>query len=167
MIELMVTVAVLAILASLAVPNLRSFLVNAQLRGCTSTLQSDIMNVRTEALRLQRSVRLVPLDTTSWTKGWRMEVLNADGTVASTVIERVDYCENTNATAQPITQRLNTLGNSIMYDASGFSRGATGAFLAGCVRFDAADTGRASSVVVDGAGRPRIWKGEVSTTTCF
>jgi prepilin-type N-terminal cleavage/methylation domain-containing protein len=167
MIELMVTLAVLAILATIAVPNLRVFVVNAQLRGCVSTLQTDIMSARTEALRMQRSVRLLPLDAATWAKGWRMEVLNPDGTVASIAFERMDYCENPNASSQPIVQRLNTIGPSITYDAAGFSRAANGAFLAGCVRFDADYTKRASSVVVDGAGRPRIWKGETSTTTCF
>jgi type IV fimbrial biogenesis protein FimT len=166
LLELMVTVALIAILAAIAIPNFRSFIVNTELRGCVSTLQSDIMGARTEAIRSQKTVQLVPFDATTWAKGWRMDLMNADGTVNSTLISRQDYCEKPGSATQVVVQNTNTVGAVISYDASGFSRASSGGFLAGCVRFDAAYTGRASSVVIDGAGRPRIWKGDTSSASC-
>jgi type IV fimbrial biogenesis protein FimT len=166
LLELMVTIALIAILAAIAVPNFRSFIVNTELRGCVSTLQSDIMSARTEAIRSQKTVQLVPFDTTTWAKGWRIDLMNADGSVNSTLITRQDYCERPGSATQILVQNTNTVGTVISYDASGFSRASSGAFLAGCVRFDAAYTGRASSVVIDGAGRPRIWKGDTSSSSC-
>ncbi len=157
LIELMVTIAILAILATIAIPNLTSFIVNSELRGAINTLQSDVMNARSEAIKLQRSVQVQPLTGTNWTSGWRTVVLDTDGVVSQTLIERESMSDK-------LTVGFTNIGGAIIqYDSAGFSRqSGTGAFLAGCVRFDAAYTTRAKALVIDAAGRPRVWSGAIA-----
>jgi type IV fimbrial biogenesis protein FimT len=161
LIELMVTIAILAILATIAIPNLTSFIVNSELRGAINTLQSDVMNARTEAIKLQRSVQVQPVTGTDWTTGWRTVVLDTSGVVSQTLIQRESM-------SNKLTVGFTNIGGAIIqYDSAGFSRQAgTGGFLAGCVRFDAPSTTRARGLIIDAAGRPRIWSGATTDTAC-
>jgi len=80
LIEMMVTVAIAAILASLAVPSFRTMLVKRSTQSAADTLVSDMRYTRTQAL--QRSTRVVMCslaanktdtcsgDTASWANGW-------------------------------------------------------------------------------------------------
>ncbi len=82
LIELMVTVALVAVLASLAAPSLRDFIVRRNLESVTSEFQADIMKARTTAMNKNICVTMCmsssagnanPACTTSgadWQVGW-------------------------------------------------------------------------------------------------
>lgn len=149
LIELMVTVAILAIIAAIAVPNLTNFIVNSQLRGAISTLQSDSMNARAEAIKSAKTVVVRPtVAATGWTSGWQIVVLDNAGNDLQTIASR-------EASSNYLVIGKDNVGGLIRYDSAGYTRNATGAFIAGCIRFDAAYTSRVSALVLDAAGRPR------------
>lgn len=58
LIELMVVVAVIAVLASLAAPSFQGMLAAKRLEGAVSLLMTDLQNARSEAVRLNRDVRV-------------------------------------------------------------------------------------------------------------
>lgn len=149
LLEMLVTMAILAILLTIAVPSFTTFIVNSQLRSAVSTLQTDTMNARAEAIKLAKPVLVRPtVAGTGWVSGWQTVVLNTDGTDFQTILTR-------DRTSDYLALGNNTVGASIRYDSAGFSRDSSGAFIAGCLRFDAAYTARTSAMYVDAAGRPR------------
>ncbi|WP_454754803.1 GspH/FimT family pseudopilin [Cupriavidus basilensis] len=71
LIELMVTLSVLAILAAAAIPNFSSFLHHSRMTSESSRLSSDIETARSEAARRNATVSLCPTaDGTSCTDDW-------------------------------------------------------------------------------------------------
>ncbi len=79
-IELMVTVAVLAILTTVAAPSFVDFLRNSELTSLTNKLVSAINTARSEAMKTGRNAYVVPASDDSWSKGWRVFIdLNGNG----------------------------------------------------------------------------------------
>lgn len=69
LIELMVTLAVLAILATLAAPSFASLIDRSRLRGATDDLVSLLNTARANAIKLQRDVNVSISGTSSWCAG--------------------------------------------------------------------------------------------------
>lgn len=82
MIELLVTIAIVAILATIAVPGMQGYLTRSRLDRIATTIQADTAYARGEALRRQRSVSICPADIKpnmtvdiacnggNWDQGW-------------------------------------------------------------------------------------------------
>lgn len=69
LIELMVTLAVLTILAMLAAPSFASLIDKSRLRGATDDLVSLLNTARANAIKLQRDVNVSISGTTTWCAG--------------------------------------------------------------------------------------------------
>lgn len=67
-IEILITLALLAILMGVAIPNLRQFLVNQRVSAQASELISSLAFARSEASK--RNVNIVVLPTTNTPSGW-------------------------------------------------------------------------------------------------
>lgn len=80
LVELMVTVVVLGLLLSVAVPSFRDLLAAQRLRSAANSLVSDLLLARSEALKRGRNVVLVPV-ASSWVNGWTIEVEETDETL--------------------------------------------------------------------------------------
>jgi type IV fimbrial biogenesis protein FimT len=65
LVELMVTVSVVALLTAIAVPTLRSVVENGRIRSATQSLQNGLALARTEAVRLNTQVQFV-LSSSGW-----------------------------------------------------------------------------------------------------
>lgn len=160
LIELIVTIAILAILLAIAVPNMRSFIVNSELRGSINTLQSDAMNARTEAIRLATPVVVRPITAGGgWQSGWQTVVTDVNGNDTRVLTTRDSLSDGLSAATSSGFQ-------AIRYDSAGFGRTSTGAFLVGCIAFSAPYTGRQSGVVFDASGRPRICTASAPASCC-
>ena len=83
MIELMVTVAVAAILAAIAVPNLRTFILNTRRDSMLDALVASLHYARTQAIDLNETTYLCagtggattdtpPCATAAWSNGWQV-----------------------------------------------------------------------------------------------
>src|SRR5665647_518961 len=70
LIELMVTLALVAILMAVAVPSLTTFQRNAQLTSFSNTMLASINAARGEAMKRGRYAMVVPTDGTNWSSGW-------------------------------------------------------------------------------------------------
>jgi type IV fimbrial biogenesis protein FimT len=91
LIELMVTLAIIAILAVVALPNLQPMLIKNRITSQTNDFVSAINYVRTEAItRPDRDLKIEPIGT-DWSNGWQIVEI-----VGSTeeVIKIFDYPNN-------------------------------------------------------------------------
>lgn len=74
-VELMVTLAVVAILAAIAVPTMRNVIENSHIRATSQSLQNGLALARAEAVRLNTQVELVLT-----AGGWNIQLVS-DGTL--------------------------------------------------------------------------------------
>lgn len=72
LIELMVTLAMVVILAIVAVPSYRSFVVKQQLTAASGDFMVSLLQARSEAVRLGKNVAIAPADGSTWTSGWNI-----------------------------------------------------------------------------------------------
>lgn len=90
LIELMVTVAVLAVLASLATPSFRQLLAAQRVRVTGYDIVSDLVLARSEAIKRGENVTIRPV-ASDWALGWTVtvalsnEVLGGQGRVGNGV----------------------------------------------------------------------------------
>src|SRR5512143_3466585 len=73
-IELMVTVAVIGTLAAFALPSMRSRITNQRVRGVTTDLVASLIYARSEAIKRNAQVSLVP-NGGDWAAGWKVQVV--------------------------------------------------------------------------------------------
>jgi type IV fimbrial biogenesis protein FimT len=78
LVELMVTVAVFAILASIAVPSFTEFTTSQRLRAASFDLHADLMLARSEALKRNRHVTIQRRQAAGWQTGW-VVLVNSSG----------------------------------------------------------------------------------------
>ena len=69
LIELMITVAILAVVATMAIPSLSSFINNNRLTGEANNLNATLVSARSEAVKLKTDVTVAPVSG-SWANGW-------------------------------------------------------------------------------------------------
>lgn len=112
LVELMVTLAVAAILAMIAVPSFKHILVETNLSGINNDLVGDLQYARTEAVSRQVDVA-VAQSGGSWQNGWTVEIPPA-GTAAGATAQTL----RTHA-AIPAQYVVAAPASSIIYVAQG------------------------------------------------
>jgi type IV fimbrial biogenesis protein FimT len=105
LIELMVTIVVMAILASVAVPNFQSWLRNTQIRNAAESVTNGLQRARAEAVSRNTNVTFVLGADSSWT-------LNVVAP-ASTIEQRLaaEGSKNVTRTVLPATSSIVTFNN--------------------------------------------------------
>lgn len=73
LVELMVTISVLAIIMALAVPSFRQLLEAQRMRAAAFDIVADLVLARSEALKRGTTVTLAPA-TGGWANGWSVSV---------------------------------------------------------------------------------------------
>lgn len=71
LVELMVVLALTALLAGLAAPSFRSLLAAQRMRSASAGMVSDLLLARSEALKRGGTVQVVP-SAAGWVGGWRV-----------------------------------------------------------------------------------------------
>ncbi len=149
LVELMITLAVLAIISSLAVPSYRDFTANQRVKTAAQDLHISLLYARSEAIKRNNQVFMVK--NTDWEDGW---AITTDGT------KTYAQCVADATNCLKIQSSLNNI------DVSGgpvivtFQR--TGRLSAGAnVNFDICDSALSAavkkrSVALDLSGMPNI-----------
>jgi type IV fimbrial biogenesis protein FimT len=129
LIELMVTLAIIAILATVAVPSFITFQRNAELSSFTNTLLAATNAARGEAMKRGQYAMVVPVDGADWTSGWRVFV-DIDRTKTYTSGDFTILTKEASPSYLTITGDGSMAGSApyLMYDASGYSRVTGGGF---------------------------------------
>ncbi|MBD3653681.1 GspH/FimT family protein [Kangiella sp.] len=80
LIELMTTIAIVAIMAAIAVPGMRNLILNNRLVGFSNDIVSSVSAARNEAIGSRQQVGIEP-NGGDWSQGWRVFVdANDSGT---------------------------------------------------------------------------------------
>ena len=72
-IELMLTVAIFAIIVSIGLPAFNDATANSNLRSATMDMISTINTARAQAVTLRQEITLKPIDDAEWANGWVLE----------------------------------------------------------------------------------------------
>lgn len=160
LIEMMVAVAIAAIIALFAVPSFRAITVNTRMTSAISDLQASLMNARTEALQRATPVVVAPIGT-SWLNGWTTTLTPATGaaTQLQTRAAVVDVSKDTSITVSYASGPFAS-STPLRFDSQGYARGAvagsavSGSFLTGCMTLQT-ENGKHLSLIMAASGRLR------------
>jgi type IV fimbrial biogenesis protein FimT len=81
LIELMVTVVVLAVLMAVGIPSFRSFTATQRVKSVASDLTTALMLARSEAIKRNTNVTIAPVTADTWTSGWTVSIVSTSTTV--------------------------------------------------------------------------------------
>lgn len=70
LIELLVSVAITGILLAVGIPSFQGFILNQRVKTASYDLSSTLILARSEAIKRNATVSLVPTSTTAWASGW-------------------------------------------------------------------------------------------------
>lgn len=77
--EMLTVVAIVAILASVAAPAFSSMIAAARARSVSSELYASLSRARSEAIKRNAEVMLVPVTAQQWQSGWSIAAAAAPG----------------------------------------------------------------------------------------
>jgi type IV fimbrial biogenesis protein FimT len=161
LIELLVTMAMIAILLAIAVPTFSDLRINQKVASNASDLFASTIQARNEAMRLSRQVTIAPTDASSWNNGWQVFVdMDRNGSLDSGTDTLV-------TTAPAITENI-TITNgagttptaSISFDSRGFLVGVSNTKFI----FKSAVTQRERQVIISPTGRARLCDPHINST---
>ncbi len=170
LIELMVVVALVAIMLALAVPSFASFISNYRATAAINDILQAVTQTRTEALKRGRKVTLAPVSG-DWRQGWTVFVEPAAtaNQVYNSSSDELIYQHG------PLPATITVAGannsgtpfaglNYVIFDGTGYPRTSAGAMIAANAGISIVNTNVLSSVTqyrtlcLAVLGRPRIVK---------
>lgn len=149
LIELMVTIAILGVLLSLAAPSMSKIVGSQRVRASAQDLHLALVKARAEAVKRNQTTTITPV-AAGWSGGWTITVpgLNPGDPVETVEQHRVSTPINVTSAA-----------TSISYQRTGRAAGAA-SFV-----FSSAQTDLTRCVSIDLSGRPYI-KETTGSSTC-
>lgn len=140
LIELMITVAVLAVLVTLAAPSFSEIIASQRIRAAASSLYDTVLLARSEAIKRNTKITVQP-NSSDFAKGW--DVLLADNT---TSIKSHEALNGVTVSFSPSVTKLE-------YSPLGRPSGKTTATLSG------AGTTKQWTVIIEASGRVCVVEG--------
>ena len=169
LVELLISLAVMAVLVTFAVPSFHSLMDSSKLTAASNSLLSSMYLARSEAIKRGTRVVLcksangiVCADSGGWEQGWMVfhdANNNGERDGSELVIQRI----------APLAASLRLTGNStvakyVSFLSTGGTRQVGGGFQAGTLTVCNHAAGEARQIVLNAVGRPRIQK--ISSTSC-
>lgn len=166
-VELMVTIAIAAILLSVAAPSYTTFIRNSQLSDAVSEFMTAVNVARGNAIKQGINTYLVPTTGTDWSTGWYVFADgNWDGVYTASDPKDVLVMQSLspNAILTVTTPTASTLASGyLLFNGSGYPKMTNGGLGTGRLKI-ANGTTRANIISIDGTGRVRSCV--ENTTTC-
>jgi type IV fimbrial biogenesis protein FimT len=165
LVELLVTLALVAILLNVAAPSFVDFQRNAELTSRANTLLASLNAARGEAMKRNRSAMVSPLDQKKWESGWIVYVDEDGSKTFNPNTDTVLQQQN----AMPGSIRISANGSAdparanpyILYMSSGFPEVPGNNLTFTIERTDVADAAKAGQVrrlIIANTGRVRVCK---------
>jgi type IV fimbrial biogenesis protein FimT len=182
LVELMVTLSLMATLLLIAIPGFRSQVASTRLTTATNELNATLTRARAESMRLGARVTVCKGDagastcssstTTGWEQGWMVfQDPTRSGSIAA-----IDSGETTTFKVQPLSSDLKIQGNAplmryVSFAADGKAKTLSGGDLFGTIRVcntssSLADNNRARDLILVATGRVVINTPASVDSTC-
>lgn len=163
LLELLITLAITAILLALAAPDFAAWLNKSRLRAATYELFNDIQLTRSEAIK--RGARITLANSGGNWKAGRIIFIDSDEDGVHDSAETILIQRDGFADAVSITGN-SPVSHMISYVSSGESRSASGGFQAGTLILCSAAIEPAYTIVISANGRPRLSATPLNTSGC-
>src|SRR5205823_5036281 len=109
LIELLITVTIVGVLASIALPSMRELILTQYVRSGASDLQTALFFARSEAIKRACNVDVAPLSS-AWQNGWTVKLQNTGGSCDGSVLRNQN----------PLSDQLSSMsGSTITYQSNG------------------------------------------------
>lgn len=158
LIELMVTLGVLAIAVAIAAPSYVTLITNNRMAGEINDFVANLHFARSEAIKRGIPVRLCRSNddpptcnapTGGWEQGWIVVVMNGAGGTAGTLLkDRAAFSGSDRFTGSE------SIADALQFDRNGFALGGNNGTFVLCD--SARDVNKARAVIVSNTGRIRL-----------
>lgn len=158
LVELMVTLAVIAVLATIAIPNLNSFLASSRLSAVVSDLTSSIAQARSEAIKRGSTITLRALGGAGFEGGWEVFTdstcpTGSKPSGATVVASQAAYASDISTTMVPALAPM-----WISFSSTGSSVGLNCAAGAGTITLAVANSSSSGQLTLAWGGRVKYTK---------
>ena len=117
LLELLVTLAIVAILMSIAFPSFRSMIVGERIKSASFDIVASLTMARSEAIKWNGNVTVAPVSS-SWTNGWT--ITSPGGTTGDIKTQSAFTAVDANSTTATRVPQVNVTGpTSVVYNRSG------------------------------------------------
>jgi type IV fimbrial biogenesis protein FimT len=80
LIELLMTMVILGLIVTLAVPSFNAFVLKSRVNGAATEIQMSLLLARSEAVKRNATVSIAPVNTAAWSQGWSVTYVDGGGT---------------------------------------------------------------------------------------
>ena len=164
--EILITLAMLTILASLAVPSYKRFIINQQLSAASSDFLSALLQARSEAIKQGKLVAVLPSNGTDWTSGWYLNVVNNSCAETGIIFARSEATGAfVSVKSSASTNSFAATNPSFVYNPVGFPHISCSGAANGTLTFEAVEPAREKRIIVSNSGRARICDPKTDTAS--
>jgi type IV fimbrial biogenesis protein FimT len=135
--EIMVVIAIVAMLAAVAAPTLSSLIASQRVKSAAGDLFAALMRARSESVKRNVDISVTPVTASEWHQGWSMP----HPTVAGSVLD-------SHAAIRDVT--ITGPAAAVIYQSNGRLRGATQPQF----EVSGSDTSQKRCIEIDLSGRP-------------
>ena len=151
-IELMAVLVIVAILAAIAAPDLRMMVPRMRVKTAAGDLHTTLMFARSEAIKRNATVSVIPSNGADWSQGWRVEFAGPP----VQVFRRQDSYAGMLAFSTRNAAYTASAVPNITFSGTGRETGSAGAGVAFVITSSTYPNIPARCVVLDPSGRPTV-----------
>lgn len=176
LIELMVTLALVAVMMVLAAPSFITFQRNSQLTSTANSFLASLSAARAEAMKRQLRTFVIPADNSNWSSGWKVFV-DVNSNVSTTALSYEDGIDILLSSVDPLPSSITIDTTSatsfvhsgvkyVMFNGTGFMSLIGGGFPSGGAdSLDFSNGSETRRVLASTAGRVRVCKPNATECT--
>lgn len=163
LIEMLVVIAVIAVLVGIAIPSLATFQRTSELRSVAGGFLAALQAARTEAMKRGLDTYVVPATGSDWSTGWTVFAdanLNQSlDTASDPVLLSVGAIPSRTAVASGVSEATAFADGSsryVRFNGGGFPLAKDGSFRSGAIEFTVSGSTEKRRVVLNAVGRARL-----------
>ena len=166
MIEYLATLVIAAILLLMTSSNFRSVVDRSRVTSATSEFHTTILLARSEAMRRQKRVDVIPVDTKDWGKGW-LVLIDSNNNQQFDAGDLLLHRSQSETKGLAVEAKLRDSKKSYLaFDSSGRPRSAASSQVPQIGSFIFAVSAERLKIIISFLGRVRVCDPDKDSATC-